>query len=245
MNITEKSSTESKSNEQTKGNNMNTTTKQKKSYFYAIPKAVLTWAHLAEKMPLEKTKDKLESQRKYTATLLLSKSNEDHIKIIDNMRVDYDSLIGEYRIREPRSIIKDGDADYEYEINEENKKKLEYKVGHYWIRANNGKQPNLTHKDGSPLIFPKDNEVLYFGCFVHAYVEMYPHGMKDNWDKITGVAFRLHHVQFAKERGNNGGLSPISGAAAFESYIENEDKEEAKEFAEGVIPNAKKEIDIY
>ena len=214
----------------------------KKRYTYALPKTMLSFPHLLEKCPIEKTFGKTEEERGYSATFLLSKSDEDHMAILDTMRADFDTLVKEHRIREPRKIFKDGDADYEFEIDEDKKKKIEYRRGHFYIGASNKKQPVLTCKDGTPIILPRDNELFYPSCYVHAFVEMYGHSSKNDKTKIVGVTFRLHHVQFAKDGRMFGTTAPLSAGLAFDKFLDKEDESETD--ARTAIL-AKKEVDLY
>ena len=213
----------------------------KKRYTYALPKTMLSFPHLLEKCPIEKTRKKTEDDRRYSAMLLLSKSDEDHIKITETMLADYDNIVKEHRIRTPNIVLKDGDADYDFEIDEELKRKIEYRKGHFYINAGNKKQPNLTCKDGTPIVLPRDNELFYSSCYVHAFIEMYPYSFESG-DKMIGVSLRLHHVQFAKDGRMFGVTAPISAGSAFDKFL---DKEDESEIDARTAILAKKEVDLY
>jgi hypothetical protein len=217
----------------------------KKSYFYAIPKAILSYHHLLEKCPIDKViKD--EKSRFYSATLLLSKADEDHVKIVEQMKADHETLVKEFRLREFRKCIKDGDEDYDFEVSEEKKKLIEYKKGHFYISARNKKQPNLTDKFGEELELPRDNEIFYPSCFVHSYVEMYGHGLENDFNKIVGITFRLHHVQFAKDGRMLGTSRPVVASSMFEKFIDtSEDIKEFEKSNEAVKQTKVKDEDLY
>jgi hypothetical protein len=217
----------------------------KKSYFYAIPKAILSFPHLLEKCPLSKFV-KTEKDRYYSATFLLSKSDEDHVKIVEQMKADHETLVKEFRLREFKKCIKDGDDDYAYEIDEERKKKIEYIKGYFHISARNKKQPNLTDKFGEELELPRDSEIFYPSCLVHSYVEMYGFGMEGDFNKIVGITFRLHHVQFAKDGRMLGTSKPVVASSMFEKFIDtSEDIKEFEKSNEAVKQTKVKDEDLY
>lgn len=207
---------------------------------FTLPKVILSFPHLIEKCPIDPVYIKTEEQRKYTATFILSKTDDLHMKAIQDMKDKLNELFKIIKVRNnPHILIKDGDEEYDAIEDGDKKAKHEYKKGKFIITANNKFQPLLTAQGGEEFDITKHEKLFYPGCYVHALIELSPYKFADVW---KGVSNRLQHVQFSKKGTIIGGGGMLSGASEFEKFAEDDEKDDFGTFQQnGDIP----EKDIF
>lgn len=186
----------------------------------AIPKAILSFPYLIEKQPIDSVYIKTEDKRRYSANFILSKDNEDHMKVVKEMRDKINKILDIIKLEQNVHIlIKDGDKELDRIEDTTKKEKHEYKKNNFIISASNRFQPILTGKNGESFDPVVEENIFYPGCYVHAFIELVPYKFNGSW---KGIFNRLQHVQFSKD-GDMLGAGRLSGAEIFDKFEDADD----------------------
>lgn len=202
----------------------------------ALEKVILSYPHLIEKEPIGKYVE-TEEKRKYNATFMLSKSDENHMRIVKEFKEKFAQLMIDAKLKtNAHELIKDGDeewADIDDSTTEGKAKKEAkvYKRGYFFIKAANRFQPILTtFKNKEKFDMVKHKDLFYPGCYVHAIIELNPYKVDKKESKYKAIANRLHAVQFSKDGKRFGGVTLISGESTFDKFADEEDEDSIDDF---------------
>lgn len=221
-----------------------------KDLSFILPNVRLIFPYLVEKCPIDNIFVKEEKDRKYSANLLLSKDDEKHVKIVNEIEQKLKLLLKDKKIKNnPHQIVKDGDEELELmadvNLNDSEKKaNSEYKKNKYIITAKNSIAPYLSIGNNEQYNLIEHGEIFYSGCFVHAFIELNPYKMKDQ-PTYKGVSTRLIAVQFFKKGEKLGSGSKIKIAKECFANLDKEYQIEDECPFGTFNQNAQNELDIF
>jgi hypothetical protein len=137
--------------------------------------------------------------KKYTATLVLDKSNPKHVaakKLIDEQieTIYKETKTKRIDFKEDKFCVKEESADFE---------------NSWLIKVGNSKRPTIIDRDKSPLA--ESDEKIYAGCYVNVIIDFY------YYDKQYGkfILSNLYGVQFSED-GEPFGTGPVDVTDEFD-----------------------------
>lgn len=137
---------------------------------------------------------------KYSAVLLIPKSNKELVKILKSamnaaVEIGIETKWGNKKPANLKLPLRDGDSEADLDKNPEY-------AGHYFISAKSDTKPGIVDKEKEPLT--SDDE-FYSGCFARFSIKFYPFNTAGN----KGVGVQLNHLQKVKDGERLGGRASV------------------------------------
>ena len=142
----------------------------------------LSYVHLFEPWALNP-----EDDAKYSAVLLIPKSDKDTVAKFENARQlaleEGKSRFGTaWGKKGVKYTVRDGDEDADLDQNPEY-------AGHLYVSVSNSRRPGIVDRNVVPILDPTE---VYSGCYARVTLECFPYKHKQGGD---GISFSLGNVQ--------------------------------------------------